>query len=168
MITCLRQETLSTHSSSQRNVIYSHFFAQKRYQPAGSVITFLRREIVRPITDINAALVWTAGVAWECGIDVEHGGIYPTPMPPKPKPHAAHAAHHAHHPHQRPLFCIMSRWAGNASIDPIKSMIPTLHGIHHHFPWVCLKATTINKGLKMEQPHVRARVERERERERET
>ena len=53
MITFLGQEMLSTHISSPRNVIYSHFFAKKRYQPAGSVITFLRREIVRPITDIS-------------------------------------------------------------------------------------------------------------------
>ena len=52
MITSLGEEMLSTHISSPRNVIYSHFFAKKRYQPAGSVITFLRREIVRPITDI--------------------------------------------------------------------------------------------------------------------
>ena len=53
MMACLRQETLSTHSSSPRNVIYSHFFAKKRYQLAGSVITFLCREIVRPITGIK-------------------------------------------------------------------------------------------------------------------
>ena len=53
MITFLGQEMLSTHICSPRNVIYSHFFAKKRYQPAGSVITFLHREIVRPITDIS-------------------------------------------------------------------------------------------------------------------
>ena len=31
----------------------SHFLAKKCYQPVGSVITFLRREIVTPITDIK-------------------------------------------------------------------------------------------------------------------
>ena len=51
MLTFLSQETLSTHISSPRNVIYSHFFAKKRYQLAGSVITFLRRQIVRLKTD---------------------------------------------------------------------------------------------------------------------
>ena len=53
MITFLGQETLSTHISWPRNVIMSHFLAKKRYQPVGSVITFLRREIVTPITDIK-------------------------------------------------------------------------------------------------------------------
>ena len=53
MITFLGQETLSTHISWPRNVIMSHFLAKKRYQPVGSVITFLRREIVTPITDIT-------------------------------------------------------------------------------------------------------------------
>ena len=53
MITFLGQETLSTHISWPRNVIMSHFLAKKCYQPVGSVITFLRREIVTPITDIR-------------------------------------------------------------------------------------------------------------------
>ena len=43
MITFLGQEMLSTHISSPKNIMYSHFFAKKRYQPTGSVITFLRR-----------------------------------------------------------------------------------------------------------------------------
>ena len=38
VITFLGQEMLSTHISSPRNIIYSHFFAKKRYQPAGSVM----------------------------------------------------------------------------------------------------------------------------------
>ena len=46
MIAFLGQEMLSTHLSSPRNIIYSHFFAKKRYQPTGSVITFLRRALV--------------------------------------------------------------------------------------------------------------------------
>ena len=44
---------LSTHKSLPRNVIYSHFFGKKRYQLAGSVITILCREIVRPLTYIR-------------------------------------------------------------------------------------------------------------------
>ena len=47
---------VSTHISWPRNVIMSHFLAKKCYQPVGSVITFLRREIVTPITDINPAV----------------------------------------------------------------------------------------------------------------
>ena len=65
MITFLGQEMLSTHISSPRNVIYSNFFVKKRYQLAGSVITFLRREILGPITDIRQT---------SPGIQKAHGG----------------------------------------------------------------------------------------------
>ena len=44
--------TPADNISWPRNVIMSHFLAKKCYQPVGSVITFLRREIVTPITDI--------------------------------------------------------------------------------------------------------------------
>ena len=83
MITFLGQETLSTHISWPRNVIMSHFLAKKCYQPVGSVITFLRREIVTPITDI---MLHTQLARAKCGVGATRlawtcARYYPTSEP---------------------------------------------------------------------------------------